>query len=211
VVGYDRLEFLDGSGYAGAVTLEPKQTSNSGSSTAPAGEVDRRSRDGGGDPNPREFRERVRTTEATRDHAKALRQSMTLPERMLWSRLKRSQLAGTSFRKQHPLGPYIADFYCHHARLIVEVDGSTHKGERKNHDAVRDAWMRSRGIEILRVPAVDVLVEIDRVLSRIHTEVGVRSRTVPDRPLRHPADATSPAGAGEEPDSRCAVQNSREE
>ena len=156
----------------------------------------------------------MRTTEATRDHAKALRQSVTLPERMLWSRLKRSQLAGTSFRKQHPLGPYIADFYCHQARLVVEVDGSTHKHERKIHDAVRDAWMRSRGIEILRVPAVDVLVEIDRVLSRIHTEVGVRSRPVPDRPsspLRHPADATSPASAGEEPDSRCAVDNSRED
>ena len=62
----------------------------------------------------------------TRHFAKALRRQLTLPEGLLWRALKGRKLDGLQFRKQHPLGPYILDFYCDAARLCVEVDGGTH-------------------------------------------------------------------------------------
>lgn len=73
-----------------------------------------------------------------------------MPERVLWNLLKRNQL-GVMFRRQHPIGPFIADFYCEAAKLCVEVDGSSHSGQYE--DRARDAYMRARGIEVLRFAA----------------------------------------------------------
>ena len=86
-----------------------------------------------------------------------------MPERVLWNRLKHKRLEGFRFRRQHPLGPYIADFYCHQAALVVEVDSSAHDG-RRDHDERRDEWMRERGLETLRVRATDVNTNLDGVL-----------------------------------------------
>lgn len=79
---------------------------------------------------------------------------MTLSERRLWWSLRDSRLDGLKFRRQHPLGPFVLDFYCHAVRLAVEVDGGSHDiAGRRESDAKRDAWLRDRGIYTLRLSA----------------------------------------------------------
>ncbi|UYY57491.1 endonuclease domain-containing protein [Sphingomonas sp. S2-65] len=99
--------------------------------------------------------------------AKQLRGEMSLPEVMLWTAL-RSRPGGLKFRKQHPSGPYVADFYCHAARLVVEVDGGTHGcGDRPARDAARDGWFRRRGLDVMRISASEVLRDCDAVMRGI--------------------------------------------
>jgi very-short-patch-repair endonuclease len=83
---------------------------------------------------------------------------MTPPEVVLWQRLRRGTLERLRFRRQHPLGPYILDFYCPAARIALEVDGWSHQTEqRARHDERRDAWLADNRIRVLRFPAADVL------------------------------------------------------
>jgi len=103
----------------------------------------------------------------TRQRAKELRKNLTPPEGILWSKLSSRRLMGLKFRRQHPMGPYITDFYCHEAHLIVELDGPTH-GPRRAHDARRDAYFEREGIETLRFPASDIPTDMDRVLRIIY-------------------------------------------
>ena len=98
---------------------------------------------------------------------------MSPPERMLWLCLKLKQVGGLSFRKQVPMGDYIADFYCHAARLVVEVDGSSHQGERFTHDQQRDVWMQKSGVTVLRFTASEVLNHRQGVVDRIR-DVGLK-------------------------------------
>ena len=86
-------------------------------------------------------------------------------ERALWS-LLRGQRLGVKFRRQQPLGPYIVDFFCEQAGLVVEVDGAPHF-PRPDRDRVRDALLRAAGLTVLRVPNREVLEHSDRVLDRI--------------------------------------------
>src|SRR5208337_573404 len=65
------------------------------------------------------------------ENARQLRRNATIPERMLWNRLRGGRLAGLKFRRQQPIGPYIVDFFCHEVGLVVEVDGRSHDGGRK--------------------------------------------------------------------------------
>ena len=96
----------------------------------------------------------MRTQDLTLKRARRLRRVMTPPELGLWLRLKNRQLGGYRFRKQHPVGPYILDFYCPEARLAVEVDGYSHSVEgAAEHDARRDAWLRGQGVEVFRISA----------------------------------------------------------
>ena len=90
--------------------------------------------------------------------AQRFRRELTLPEVLLWKALKGRQLAGLPFRRQHPVGPYILDFYCETLKLAVEVDGEQHAldGQPKR-DLKRDAWFAKRGVETLRIPARDIL------------------------------------------------------
>ena len=119
----------------------------------------------------------------TRNFAKQLRREMSLPEVLLWLGLKGRRLEGLHFRKQHPIGPYVLDFYCDEARLAVEVDGETHDfGDRPRLDAVRDHWMAQRGIRTLRLPAVEVLACVDGALQTILSE----ARRYPLRPSGPP-------------------------
>jgi very-short-patch-repair endonuclease len=79
---------------------------------------------------------------------------MSLPEVLLWKQLRRHGLEGFRFRRQHPAGPYILDFYCDDARLAVEVDGEGHGyGDQPGHDERRDNWLARHGIAVLRLPA----------------------------------------------------------
>ncbi|MGN6486722.1 MAG: endonuclease domain-containing protein [Devosia sp.] len=101
--------------------------------------------------------------------AKRLRRAMTLPEILIWQELRRKQLS-KHFRRQHPVGPYVLDFYCSKAKLCVEVDGGAHDVVSVAlRDERRDAWLASQGIRVLRFNAVDILEDrlIDGVLQVI--------------------------------------------
>jgi very-short-patch-repair endonuclease len=92
---------------------------------------------------------------------------MTPPERRLWKHLRARALGGLRFRRQHPIGPFIADFYCHDVSLVAEIDGATHRGDRKDLDTRRDRWMSERGLRTVRVRAVDVRDNLEGVLALI--------------------------------------------
>ena len=94
--------------------------------------------------------------------ARALRQSMTLPEVRLWRLLK--DQASVRIRRQHPLGPYVLDFYCVEARVCFEIDGMAHDmGDRPVRDGRRDTWLAGHGIVVVRIPARDVLRSPEQV------------------------------------------------
>lgn len=91
--------------------------------------------------------------------------------------LKGKQIAGLKFRRQHPLEAYVLDFYCPEARLAVEVDGQQHGDpERSEHDRRRTAWLAKQDIQVLRVSAEDVRVNLDGVLTWIRTNAETRIR-----------------------------------
>jgi very-short-patch-repair endonuclease len=108
----------------------------------------------------------------TRDFARVLRGQMSNAEVILWSHLRRRGLCGCKFRRQHPIGAYIADFACVPARLVIEVDGATHGTDLElAYDARRDAFMRSIGWKILRFTNGDIYEELDGVIERIAEEL----------------------------------------
>jgi very-short-patch-repair endonuclease len=110
----------------------------------------------------------MRQTRAMTDHARDLRRAPTNAERKLWHALRAHRLAGLSFRRQAPCGPFIADFFCAEARLVVEVDGATHSSDEEvTHDRRRDAWFAARGYRILRVTNEDVYRHLDGVCETI--------------------------------------------
>ena len=92
---------------------------------------------------------------------------MTKAEGRIWSRLRAHRFQGYSFRRQLPIGPYIADFVCLDARLIIEIDGGQHASTEAVRDAKRDAWLRSQGFTILRYWNNDVLTNLTGVLEHI--------------------------------------------
>jgi very-short-patch-repair endonuclease len=105
---------------------------------------------------------------------------MTDAERKLWSLLRRNQL-GVKFRRQVPLGPYVVDFYCVKARLIVELDGSQHySSEGVRNDVERDEYLRAMGQEVVRYSNMDVLQNEDGVVQDITEHVKLRSALVSD-------------------------------
>jgi len=89
------------------------------------------------------------------ERAKVLRLNNAPAEQLLWSLLRDRRLAGLKFRRQQPIGPYIADFYCHHVCFIVELDGETHE-LRIPQDAKRTSYLQEQGIKIYRVSNDDV-------------------------------------------------------
>jgi very-short-patch-repair endonuclease len=126
---------------------------------------------------------------ATRN-ARKLRRKMTLPEVILWHWL-RQRPSGLKFRRQHPTGPYVLDFFCSDARLAIEVDGEAHsRGDQPQRDAARDKWLRAAGIETLRIPAVELLDDADAVLRFILSETTARL------PPHHPAAPAGPPPRG---------------
>ena len=105
--------------------------------------------------------------------ARRLRTPMSLPERLLWSAL-RNQQTGLRFRKQHPAGRYVLDFYCDRAKLCVEVDGHSHDFTGRR-DRARDIWLSQQGVRTLRVAAEDVLQNVDGVVQFIVYEANAPS------------------------------------
>lgn len=100
--------------------------------------------------------------------AKRLRQNATDAERRLWAVLRSHQVAGLCFRRQQPIGPYVVDFYCAAARLVIELDGDQHGGdEQVAYDRLRSEWLSARGYRVLRFPNGDVLRNPQIVLDGI--------------------------------------------
>jgi very-short-patch-repair endonuclease len=107
----------------------------------------------------------------SRPFAKAMRAQMTDAETILWSRLRGRQVEGAAFRRQHPIGPFIADFACWEASLVIEVDGATHGEEREAYDAARTAELEMRGWTVLRFGNGDVYDTLNGVLEAIRLRV----------------------------------------
>ena len=102
------------------------------------------------------------------EKAKALRMRETKSEKILWDKLKNNQLDGLKFRRQHPISLYIADFYCHKFKLIIELDGKYHEEkEQKIKDQERDEVLKLNGLDILRFKNEEVEKNIDNVLIKI--------------------------------------------
>ncbi|GGZ35215.1 endonuclease domain-containing protein [Asticcacaulis endophyticus] len=90
--------------------------------------------------------------------ARQLRKALTKPELWLWLRLKNRKAIEIVFRNQHPIGPYVLDFYCPKAKLCIEVDGEIHThAHQQQHDKTRDLWLKSKGIGVYRIKAIDLL------------------------------------------------------
>ncbi|WP_324751320.1 endonuclease domain-containing protein [Sphingomonas sp. LY54] len=108
---------------------------------------------------------------------------MTLPEVLLWRAL-RERPGGFKFRRQHPAGPFVLDFVCLEARLAIEVDGAAHdRGAIPAGDEARDEWLMAQGFRTLRIPAREVLSNLDGALAHIVAQC---------QPLHRPADGPPP-------------------
>ncbi|WP_246263328.1 endonuclease domain-containing protein [Caulobacter soli] len=105
-------------------------------------------------------------------NARRLRKAMLLPEVKLWNAIRRGQLDGLKFRRQHPIGPYVLDFFCASARLAVEVDGQTHySDDQLEKDTARDRWLARQGVMTLRIPASWVLEDVDIAVAAIRQQL----------------------------------------
>ena len=102
--------------------------------------------------------------------ARELRKKQTVAETFLWQLLRKRQLLGFKFRRQHQFGDYVADFYCHEANLVIECDGSAHDpNEHWHHDQNRDAYMTAQGLPVLRFTNERILNNTDQVLEEVAT------------------------------------------
>jgi very-short-patch-repair endonuclease len=101
-----------------------------------------------------------------RQRAKELRWPMTPAEAALWERLKKKQLHGLKFRRQHPVHHFILDFYCHAHQLVVEADGGIHR-QQQVYDAARTEWLTQRGFKVIRFTNEEILNDIETVLQKI--------------------------------------------
>ncbi len=99
-------------------------------------------------------------------NARRLRKEMTDAERKLWAVLRGSRLDGYKFRRQHPLGRYVLDFFCEQRGLVIELDGGQH-GDQIERDNFRTAWLEAQGCRVLRFWNDDVLVNLPGVLQKI--------------------------------------------
>ncbi|MCC6924821.1 MAG: DUF559 domain-containing protein [Novosphingobium sp.] len=109
---------------------------------------------------------------------------MSLPERLLWQQL-RLRPAGLRFRRQHPIGPYIVDFYCSSARMAVEIDGISHDmGDNPARDIERTNFLKENGHRVLRVSAQRVLSDV------VGTAEAIAARA--ENPHHRPADGPPP-------------------
>ncbi|HLY47429.1 MAG TPA: endonuclease domain-containing protein [Stellaceae bacterium] len=134
----------------------------------------------------------MRAPKITFKRARELRRAMSLPEVVLWQLLRKGRLTRLRFRRQHPIGPYILDFYCPSARLAIEVDGFAHDTAMQvRHDERRDAFLAEHGITVLRVTASDVLRDETLEGALVAIE---RATAAPSGSLRSPPPPQSGGG-----------------
>jgi very-short-patch-repair endonuclease len=108
--------------------------------------------------------------EDIRAYAREMRSRMTDAETLLWMLLRNRRIAGAKFRRQHPVGRYILDFYCDENKLGIELDGGQH-GEAVKYDQKRDEWLRIQGIKVLRFWNNQMLAETEAVMEAIYLAI----------------------------------------
>ena len=106
-----------------------------------------------------------------RRRARELRRPLTPTEQILWQRLRDRQAGGLKFRRQHPIGWYIADFYCAEAKLVIEIDGEIHASQVE-YDQARTAWLESQGYRVVRYSNQQVRQDLDEVIADILMQCG---------------------------------------
>jgi len=109
---------------------------------------------------------RLGATAAIKDKAKKLRKKMTDAEKILWSKIRNRKVNGMYFRRQHPYGIYILDFFCFEANLVIEVDGLIHLSKHE-YDLERTEYLESSGLTIIRFRNADIENRIGKVLEKI--------------------------------------------
>jgi very-short-patch-repair endonuclease len=110
----------------------------------------------------------------TVEYARDLRRDQTPAERALWEILRNRGIDGRKFRRQHPIGPFIADFFCAEAALVIEVDGLIHdRAEQRRRDILRDAALGDHGLRLLRLRNDEVLTDPDGAIGRIREALGL--------------------------------------
>ncbi len=110
--------------------------------------------------------------ENLKQFAQQLRDNMTDAEKRLWWKIRMKQVKGLIFYRQKPIGDYIVDFYCPKAKLAIEIDGSHHLvGEKMEYDRIRDDYLSSLGLRVLRFTNSDVLKNMKGVLEKIEGEI----------------------------------------
>lgn len=109
--------------------------------------------------------------------SRAMRRDMTPEEAILWEQLRRNAMGGLKFRRQQIIDGFIADFYCHSAALVIELDGSHHEAE---YDAQRDSVIRHRGLQILRFTNEAVRTDLAGVLRKIANAAGLFEEATKD-------------------------------
>ena len=108
----------------------------------------------------------------SKDNRRELRRNLTPAEAFLWRALKNSNLEGKKFRRQHGIGPYIADFYCPECRLIVELDGARHEGPLEiERDEARTTYLKELGIRVMRFENRAVFEILELVLNSIRSKL----------------------------------------
>jgi very-short-patch-repair endonuclease len=134
----------------------------------------------------------VTISDMRRRTARRLRADATAAEIRLWRYLRQTPLAGSHFRRQVPLGPYVADFACMAAKLIIELDGSQHAEDRnKIKDDERTRWLAAEGYRVIRFWNNDVVENIDGVLETIYKAI-YESRELESPTLKHKRRRSSP-------------------
>ncbi len=104
------------------------------------------------------------------EKANALRKNMTNTEKILWEKLKNKQILNMRFRRQHPIDIFIADFYCHSVRLVIELDGEIHKNQLE-YDKGRTAEMEPFDIQVIRFKNEEIENNIETVIKQIETTI----------------------------------------
>ena len=112
------------------------------------------------------------------EKANALRKNMTSTEKLLWNRLKNKQVLNLRFRRQHPIDIFIADFYCHAARLVIELDGEIHKTQT-DYDKGRTAEIGRFEIQVIRFKNNEIENDIENVIKRIEKTITRRLKSPP--------------------------------
>ncbi|MDK1118668.1 MAG: endonuclease domain-containing protein [Anaerolineae bacterium] len=117
------------------------------------------------------FQKKWRASKQNQDRARELRKNMTSAEKKLWGVLRGKQLDGLYFRRQHPVGPYILDFFCAKGNLVIEVDGDSHL-DQEEYDKERTRWLeKEKGYRVIRFTNDDIFKSIHEVIEAIRVAV----------------------------------------
>ena len=123
-----------------------------------------------------------RTSEHMVSRARRLRRDSTVPEQHLWAILRNRRCRGLKFRRQQPLGPYVADFFCASERLVIELDGRSHEGQ-EGHDIERQEYLEGQGLRVIRFTNDSVIADLEEIVEAIVKACGLPPHPASGRPL----------------------------